>query len=154
MGLAAVAVAGLAAVLVWGPGEDEGSGEEPPASEAPEPSKDPPEGEEEPEPAPAPGRPDEGGAGGPDATCVAQAGALGFVRAPGLFLYRKGSTWRLTRSKEVLADRPRPENDWSTQHPVRCTLPLGSKVVLLEDPVRIRGAGNWIAVDGQAFELP
>lgn len=101
----------------------------------------PPEAELEPAPEPS-------AATDPEGPCHAGEGRLiGFAKATPFFL-KKGSTWAPLNDKPVFADRPRTENDYKTDFPVVCTLKKGVDVVLHDDPVVIRGAGNWIAIYG------
>jgi hypothetical protein len=80
--------------------------------------------------------------------CEGEEGALiGFVRVSP-FLYSKGNTWVVNKSRDVLADRPRAENEWKTDHPVVCELPKGARVELALDPVVVRGSGTWVPIVG------
>jgi hypothetical protein len=83
-----------------------------------------------------------------NAACEGADGVLiGYARVSP-FLYSKGNTWVLNKSREVVADRPRAENEWKTDHPVVCELPKGARVELALDPVVVRGSGTWVPIVG------
>jgi serine/threonine-protein kinase len=88
-----------------------------------------------------------------DGGCVGKPGVvIGYLKAPKIFLKRRGQTWTLPRDLEVVKQTPTEENEFTTGETALCTLPRGTRVELRHDLIKTRG--SWIAVEADALTRP
>jgi serine/threonine-protein kinase len=79
--------------------------------------------------------------------CPLDAGRIGYVEGEGLGRKKVGDTWILPESRRVRAD-------FDEGAATVCRLPGGTSIFLRAAPVKVRGGGNWVPVDGDAVRVP
>lgn len=79
--------------------------------------------------------------------CPGPRGAVvGYANVRGVFVYRQGQDWMLFKDRVVYADYPHKDNGWRSDRSVVCRLRSGDRVRLARDPIKVKGAGFWVAV--------
>jgi hypothetical protein len=90
---------------------------------------------------------------GPDETCSAWFGRIGYWNAGPVFAKKAGDTTVLKRTVKVRDDYPRERNDFDARAPVVCELPRGTTVELKADPIKVN-ASWWVPVHARRVSLP
>jgi len=77
-------------------------------------------------------------------------GLLGYAQVRGIFMHTSGQTWTVIQDKKVRSEMPTKDNGFKSSTDVVCVLQTGDRVLLQEDPVRVRGSGWWVPVHGKS----
>ncbi len=77
----------------------------------------------------------------------------GYVKAPTLFFKEEGAVWVAPGDRDVVVSVPSEESNWKAGE-VACTIPGGSRITLIEPPIRRGRAGIWLRVQPSNIALP
>jgi hypothetical protein len=76
-------------------------------------------------------------------------GVEGYLYMGKTISVKKGDVWRAPKWLNVRADHPRFENQWKMSPEIRCVLPEGYAVRLVEAPIPVAGGAYWVHVKGE-----